>query len=215
MSRPSSNPCDKHLIYGAWKGDMAAACHALAHGGSVNARDGEGKTPLMWAALKGHTEIFRLLLARGADPFTQDHMGYTALEAAAKGGHKEMVDLLLERGEAPEAALIWAAEGGQTALFEALLAEGYPIPPLCMHQAVSSGNLAAVQAALDRGEPASGGALIDAAHRGHTQIVALLLAHGADPNFTDRDGMDAMWWARNQEIKDLLKQAGYREFNSQ
>lgn len=216
MPKPKLGPCDKHLLHAAWKGDMAAACHALAHGGSVNARDKDGKTPLIWAALGGHIEVFRLLMARGADPFSQDNGGFTALKAAARAGNEELVDLLLEQGENPQAALIWAAEGAQTALFEDLLARGYPMPPLRLYQAVRSGNLEAVQAALYRGESANqggfgGSVLMEAAHLGHTEIVGLLLANGADPNMQDKDGLDAMYWARNQQIKDLLKQAGAKE----
>jgi len=39
----------------------------LASGADVNARDGEGKTALMWAAWKGDDSIVRTLLANGAD----------------------------------------------------------------------------------------------------------------------------------------------------
>lgn len=217
MPKSKLGPCDRHLLYAAWKGDTAAACHALAHGGDVNARDKDGKSPLIWANLGGHTEVVRLLLTEGADPNAQASYGHTAIGFAARAGHAEIVDLLLVHGADPETALTEAAGGAQKALFEALQARGYTMPPLDLYHAVRSGNLEAVQAVLDRGANADeggfgGSILMEAACLGHQEIVALLLAHGADPQKQDKDGLTAIYWAGgHQDIVGLLKQAGAKE----
>jgi ankyrin repeat protein len=103
----------------------------LEHGANVSAvsvpNDYDGRTPLMWAALKGDTtsvealldygaavnardkngmtalmwaapEVAPLLLARGADPHVRDKFGRTPLSYAAYQGDAPRVKTLLSRG---------------------------------------------------------------------------------------------------------------------
>jgi ankyrin repeat protein len=51
------------------------------------------ESPLMMAALKGHTALARKLIARDADV---NKPGWAPLHYAATGGHLEMMELLLE-----------------------------------------------------------------------------------------------------------------------
>ena len=68
------------------------------------ARDGEGCTPLLWAAKENHTAIATMLLDLGEDvnqqqPLTgQLSQRLSALHVAAQKGNEEMVELLLSRG---------------------------------------------------------------------------------------------------------------------
>ena len=52
-------------------------------------------------------------------------------------------------------------------------------------------------------------ALIDAIRCGHTEIAHALLAHGVDPNSTERKGRSALWYAAHQGrsalIQDLVR----------
>jgi ankyrin repeat protein len=52
--------------------------------------------------------------------------------------------------------------------------------------------------------------LHEAARNGHTAVVTVLLAAGADPNARSRAGETPVWYARNREILEALRQAGGR-----
>ena len=64
----------------------------------INARDKEGRTPLMHAARWGHTDIVIALVDKGADVNIKDEGGNTALMVATKGRYIEIVTLLKAAG---------------------------------------------------------------------------------------------------------------------
>lgn len=68
----------------------------------INHADEDGRTPLFQAAMRGHTDVVRLLISH--DPFplanTKDRYGATPLIAAARNGHAEAVELLLTLDDA-------------------------------------------------------------------------------------------------------------------
>ena len=70
----------------------------LGSGAGVNSRDTHGRTPLMWAAIKGDVPTLRLLVERGAQLNAVDEKGDTALTRAARHGRTEAVTYLVESG---------------------------------------------------------------------------------------------------------------------
>ncbi len=70
----------------------------MARGLSTRQRDDIGWTPLMWAALKGRTDVCAALLDGGAVLETVDSDGNRPLILAARQGRLETVKLLLARG---------------------------------------------------------------------------------------------------------------------
>ena len=66
----------------------------LEAGAAVDARDNDGKTPLMVAALAGHKEIAEILVAAGADIDAKNSFGWTPLMEAYFEGHAEVVAYL-------------------------------------------------------------------------------------------------------------------------
>ncbi|KAI3584162.1 hypothetical protein IWW34DRAFT_800204 [Fusarium oxysporum f. sp. albedinis] len=60
----------------------------------VDVRDADGRTPLSWAAERGHEAMVSLLLEKGAAIDSEDRFGRTPLEFAAERRHEAMVRLL-------------------------------------------------------------------------------------------------------------------------
>ena len=68
----------------------------VQRGVDLNATDGEGRSPLMLAALKGHIEICRLLLEAGADPTLVGRDGKDALTLALGNGRSGIGSMIRE-----------------------------------------------------------------------------------------------------------------------
>jgi ankyrin repeat protein len=91
---------------------MSAAMHAadpatvrrlIEVGEPIDASDvGLLRTPLLWAAEHGHTDLVRFLLERGADIEDRADERESPLMLAAVGGHRDTVQVLLERGADPD-----------------------------------------------------------------------------------------------------------------
>ncbi|MER7584799.1 ankyrin repeat domain-containing protein [Kitasatospora sp. NPDC097691] len=69
--RPLS-PADRSLLEAAERGDLDATRAAPAAGAAVDARDTEGRTPLLRAAFADRVAVARLLVGAGADVNAQD-----------------------------------------------------------------------------------------------------------------------------------------------
>ncbi len=150
------------------RGDTAGVRAMLRAGADVNAAQGDGMTPLHWAAMKGQAEIASILLyAGGSHAATTRLGGYTPLHLAARAGSAPIVDALVAAG----ASVTATTSSGATALM----------------LAAESGTLAAVQRLVSAGadvnavEQAKGqSALMFAAAFDRADVVAYLLANGAD-----------------------------------
>jgi ankyrin repeat protein len=95
---------------------------------NVEARTAQDESPLMMAALKGHTGLVKELIARGADV---NKPGWAPLHYAATGGHLQIMELLLENhafidAESPNGTtpLMMAAMYGPAAAVKLLLEAG-------------------------------------------------------------------------------------------
>jgi ankyrin repeat protein len=90
------------IIYGSTVGDLALVKSTLDDGVDVNMRWGElGQTPLMYAAMGGHTNICEFLIDHGADPSLYDRgMDSSApIHHAAEWGRDDVIRYFASIGE--------------------------------------------------------------------------------------------------------------------
>ena len=202
---------------------------ASAQGCEINARDGAGCTPLLWAAKNGHDGVVRLLLERkDVDPNQSNNQGSTPLSWAADNGHEGVVKLLLERADTnPNSAdsqdntpLLWAALSGHEGVVKLLLGREDVEPnrpdveggtPL--YWAANSGHEGVVKLLLDRKdvdpnrpEKNNYTPLRAAAIEGHEGVVKLLLGREhVDPNQPGLDGRTPLACAAEKGHEGVVK----------
>lgn len=75
-------------------GVETAVRHELKKGDFLNARDDQGRTPLMLAASYNRTKIVKLLLELGAALDLKDNNGLSAYEIAQLASHREIEEIL-------------------------------------------------------------------------------------------------------------------------
>lgn len=64
---------------------------------SSNQHRHSGKSPIHWAAMKGHKHIVELLLRYGANPNARTTSGRTPIQEAAAASHNELVEFLVSK----------------------------------------------------------------------------------------------------------------------
>lgn len=163
-------------------GDTLEMEHLLQNGEiDLNIKH-KGRTPLMWAAAKGHRDVVTQLLKAGADVDVQASDGFTALMLSKDTNI--IVQLLKARADvnikSPSGwtALSWAANWNYRDAVEQLL----QVPGIDVN-AAREGNTA----------------LMLAAYSNKRDIVELLLQH---PNIDIEGALDA---ARQDDIKQLIE----------
>ncbi|RSL38004.1 hypothetical protein CEP53_015273, partial [Fusarium sp. AF-6] len=176
-----------HIVsrYGVVGALRAILERAEKDGVNIDAKDWDGRTPLFWAAAKGHKTVVGLLLERGTDFNAADNEDRTSLAYAAVNGHEPVVRLLLERGADVEAKdeegqtpLSYAAENGHEAVMRLLLERGADVEAkdeegrTPLFWAAANRREAAVQLLLDRG------ARIEAANKGGQTPLSYAAANG-------------------------------------
>jgi len=213
-------------------GDIKAVKQHLAAGTDVDARDKQDKTPLKHAAFSGYKEIVKLLIAEGADVNVKGKGGRTPLHTAAQLSQKATIELLIANGadvNAMDGGGLW--EGGGTPLDMNNIGEiadllrkhgGKTAKWLkaaeSIHIAAESGNLEAVKKHLVAGADVNipddrfgMTPLYHAAFWGHTTVIELLIASGADVNTKNRVGstpLDLFETDSRKESAALLRKHG-------
>jgi ankyrin repeat protein len=82
-----------------FRNDVERPRALLDAGGDVNARDRDGRTLLMHAAIDGREGIARVLVERGTDVDVRDRgLGWTTLHSAAQDHHVAVARILLDHG---------------------------------------------------------------------------------------------------------------------
>ncbi|MDB4808166.1 ankyrin repeat domain-containing protein [Verrucomicrobia bacterium] len=180
-------------------GNIDAIKKHLAAGVDVNASDGNGVTPLHFAASESHGEVVKLLIAEGADVNASDENGATPLHMSAAKGHKEIAKLLIAEGtdldwpsNDKSTPLRYAAVQGHGELVELLIAEGANVNATAKNgstplaAAASSGHIGVAELLIVKGadislhEKNKASPLHLALHQGHNEVIKLLIANEVD-----------------------------------
>lgn len=205
------------LSHAARAGHLAMVDFLLTRGAPIDARNLAGATALYFAAERGHAAVARRLIDRGADLSLAGRSGVTPLSAAAYAGNDAIVAALLDHGadsavadDTGKQAIVYAAAAGHLDVVTRLLGRGVDINAryandltLLMWAAGADEGvredavmklvteLLARGAHIDDQDARGRTALMIAAEGGRSQVVDLLLSHGADRSLTDKGGKRA------------------------
>lgn len=146
------------LMTAARVGAADVAGLLLKAGAAVDAAAGRGQTALMWAVAQRHPGVVRVLLAHGADLRARSAVRTEVVKTTPEPWNPEYVTEIRQGGYTP---LLFAARVGDLASAELLVEAG---------------------ADADDTAPYGTSATVVAAHSGHGEVAAYLLAQGADPN---------------------------------
>lgn len=175
--------------------DLAGRARLLLEAGADPDRPGThplhgGRSPYEEAVLHGAEHVAALLEAHGADtsgPDEVDRLVGALLRAGKVGSEEELAALRARRanasGRCPEDVVARAAALGRPSAIRRCLAIG---------------------ARIDARTPEGLTALHEAAVRGHTECVSVLLERGADPALTEPvHGANAAGWAAHAGYAEL------------
>jgi len=194
---------DLRLHEAAARGDLEAIARLLAEGLDIDARDADGRTPVMTATVARQTAAVRALVEAEADVDIRDDRLDNPFLFAGAEGLLDILRLVNEAGADPAItnryggiALIPACERGHVEVVRYLLEQS----DVDVDHVNNLGWTGLLEAII----------LADGA-AAHQEIVRLLLENGADPDLADRDGVSPLAHARakgQEEIAALLDAAG-------
>jgi len=226
---PETNvsPQEETLIYAALSNDISTIKKLLTEDVNINATNVNGKTALIAASSKGHTEIVKTLLEYGADIDVKGKDGSTALLGAARIGYAEVAKLLIINGADVNAKrggrstpLHFATRYGQKELAELLIAKGADVHDKAyngtpLHTATRAGRKELAELLIAKGADVNvkdglgNTPLIEASasFSGKKEIVELLITNGADVNAKNKSGSTPLHkaaWHGYKEIAEFL-----------
>jgi len=192
------------LVSAAEAGDMAALRRQLDGGEPVDTRDARRRTALLAATHANRIDAARLLIERGADVNAKDDMQDSPFLYAGAQGRLEILRMTLAAGADLKStnryggtALIPAAHHGHVETVRELLKTKIDVDH------VNRLGWTALLEAIILGD---GGAA-------HTEIVRLLVAHGARLQLPDAQGVTPLAHAEQRgqrAIAEILRRAGAR-----
>ncbi|KAK2152522.1 hypothetical protein LSH36_326g04083 [Paralvinella palmiformis] len=165
---------------------------------SIHSRDSRGYTVLHVAAFYGHVEIVDVILQLGALVNGADYFRQTPLHLASKHGHQAATLLLLHNG-----AMFNAKDSLGNTPLHLTTARGHDDCAKALVFFDQGSGLLNIDATNDFGDSS----LHLASKWGFYSIVKLLLENGASPLIKNKKNHDALKYAHNDNIANLIKHA--------
>jgi hypothetical protein len=207
QTAPSSSEVARYtgLLAAAHNGQASRINQLVAAGATVDASDGNGRTPLHVATFAGQREAIRALVKAGADTGRLDNDRYDAITIAAVADDEASLSTLLALGASAAlvtsrydgTALIAAAHLGHAGIVRQLIAAGAPLDH------INNLHWTAVIESITLGD---GGPR-------HRETLAALISAGANLQIADRRGNTPLALARSRgyrEMESMLLTAGAR-----
>ncbi|MEH0158493.1 ankyrin repeat domain-containing protein [Limibacter armeniacum] len=148
----------------------------------------------LMAAIQGNNvSDLQAMVDRGTDPNARDIFQQTTLHKAAKFGRLECTEVLLEAGADPNAR----GKNDKTPLYDAVFAgENLIVSTLLTYGADPN---------LPYGEDEKNLLHLLSDRTNRLSTIIILLDNGADPRAVDRHGKNAIYYARKNKNKELVK----------
>ncbi|MCK5690922.1 ankyrin repeat domain-containing protein, partial [Myxococcota bacterium] len=217
---------DTALLLAAKGEEFELAELLIREGADLDSRDGEGNTALFCAVEADDFELVNLFLKAGADVDALSKYGVPSLTIASYRGLFDIVKLLCHAGadvnvKGPGGYSLLSYAGNSEVL-GLLIAQGASLAPednagvtplmhfsrvnMCERVELEINN----GADINYQDPDGDSALSNAIHRGHDEVVEILLRHGVDPNLPVRDGfaLTLALACKNISIAKLLVESG-------
>jgi len=190
------------VLSSAINGDKKQLKQITRAGGSIDVVDSRGRSAVLVVTIENNIEALRLLIELGTDidyyDKTKSHgvIDQTAFLYAGANGMNDALILLINAGARPDiynyydgTALIPAAEKGHVDTVRLLLEKS----KIDVNHVNNLGWTALMEAVI----LSDGGS-------DQQQIVRLLLAHGADSEITDKEGISVLTHARNRGFTAIV-----------
>ena len=178
-------------------GDIKSVKEYIEMGINVNLQDERKRTPLMIAAYKNDVKMVKLLVDNDANVNIQDEKLNSPFLYAGANGMLDIVKLTYKKADTRNVlnifggnALIPACEKGHLGTVKFLL-ENTDID-------VNHINHLSFTALLEV-------TILGNDNLNYVEIVKLLLEHGADKTIKDKNGHDALYYAKARNLKNIEK----------
>ncbi len=193
LNTQAPNSDEKALLADAVEqGNLERANSLLDAGETVRATQADGMTALHWAVYHENIELVGRILARGADANAKNAYAITPLSLACTNGNEGVVRELLHHGAdanlaiaGGETPLMTAARTGRVRIVDELIGRGAKVN--------------------DRERIGDQSAIHWAANDGHAEVVASLIAAGADPMDTLPSGFTPLLLAARQGHRETVR----------
>jgi uncharacterized protein len=177
------------FLFAARAGDIESAKAFLQAGADINQVDVDGTTGLVVSLMNQHYTFAKFLLDRGANPNLADVKGRAALYAAIDIRNEDYSAMPARKGDDPMPSL---------EIVKALLDRGADTNAKLTKNLPGRSGMDSGDTTLDEGTTP----LMRAARAGDAAVMRILLAKGADPKLTTREGNTAFMFAAGVGYRD-------------